>query len=162
MIYLAWPSLKIWAQLDLVWFFFGGGLPPILPKISFWLGGGRGVKFFITNFYHLFVLANPENLSSTGLCLIFGGYLGCLPPFPPKIRAGGKFFITNLDHLFCLALVKFLANLGGPPIFAQKSGLGLGGVFFFITNFDLLFGHAFPENLSSIGLNWFLGWFCGF
>ena len=94
---LAYPENLSSIGFGLIFFW---GLPPILPKILFWLGGGRGVKFFITNFYHLFVLANPENLSSTGLCLIFGGFLGCLPPFPPKIRAGGKFFITNLDFVW--------------------------------------------------------------
>ena len=34
----------------------------------------------------------------------------------------------------------------------KKMGFGLAGVAFFITNLDHLFGLAYPENLSSIGL----------
>ena len=101
-IHLDWPTPKTWAQSDLVWFFWGGASPLFCQKSDFgW--GWQGGKIFITNFYHLFVLAYPENLSSTGLGLIFGGFLGRLPPFPPTLGLGGGIFsITNLDHLFCL------------------------------------------------------------
>ena len=65
-IYLAWPSLKILAQSDLVEIFADFGVPPpfFCLKIGFWL---RGVKIFLPNLVHLFDLAFPENLSSIGL-----------------------------------------------------------------------------------------------
>ena len=51
-------------------------------------------------------------------------------------------------------MVEFLDNFGGfpPPFFCQKSGFGLGGVKFFITNLEHLLGLNFSENLSSIRL----------
>ena len=42
--------------------------------------------------------------------------------------------------------------MGLSPFFAKKSGLGSGGLNFFITNLVHLLGLNFPENLSSIGL----------
>ena len=45
-----------------------------------------------------------------------------------------------------------MADFGGGPNFCLKIGFWLRGGIFLITKLDNLFGLAYPENLSSIGL----------
>ena len=87
------------SQIRVGWVFcwFGGFTPPppYLLKNDFCLGGAKN---FVTNFYHLLVLACPENLSQIRVGWVFGWFfLGFTPLFCPKIgfwlRGGGKIFL---------------------------------------------------------------------
>ena len=55
-------------------------------------------------------------------------------------------------------MVEFLADFGGfplTPFFGKKWDLDLGGVTFFVTNFDHLLVLAYPEKLSQIRVGGF-------
>ena len=73
-----------------------------------------GGQHFIPKFYHLLVLAYPENLSQIRLGLFLPDFWGFTPIFLPKIGIWfreAKIFISNLNYLLVLAYPENLSQI---------------------------------------------------